>query len=59
MIIKTSRKWHGREYSLFDWCQTEEEAKMELKEIRDAGYLARRTRVKEGFHIWSANKKDR
>ncbi len=48
-------KIHGKTYTLFDWCATGEEVKMELKELRAAGYVVRCTKAKEGWHIWCAN----
>lgn len=48
-----TRIWRGREYIIFDLCQTKEEAESELREVRGAGYLAHQSITKDGaYQIW-------
>ncbi len=54
--LKRNACFGAREYFLFDWCATEDEAKGEITELHKAGYLARRSRAGEGYSIWCARK---
>ncbi len=56
IVPQLKQLFRRKEYELFDWCADLEEAEAVLKELRAAGYLARRTDAIEGYRIWAAKK---
>ncbi|AQU05225.1 hypothetical protein B1778_00320 [Dehalococcoides mccartyi] len=49
--IKT-RKFGDNQYVLFDWCAELDEARLEVKELRDNGKFVRYSRNSDGYSIW-------
>ena len=50
--MKTTRKFNGKTYMLFDWASTRREATKEANELRREGWRVRVVPAGEGYHIW-------